>query len=80
MNDKDLITIGYDIIRDINNPDMLYFYEKLLKDNKIKYSGNKEVINENNISDIFDVKATIKDIDNKKFIYIEGGDKYEKQM
>ena len=34
----------------------------------------------NNISDIFDVKATIKDIDNKKFIYIEGGDKYEKQM
>ena len=59
-----------------------YYGDKffLLKDNKIKYSGNKEVINENNISDIFDVKATIKDIDNKKFIYIEGGDKYEKQM
>lgn len=45
----------------------------LLKDNKIKYSGDKEIINETNISDIFDVKATIKDIDNKKFIYIEGG-------
>ncbi len=52
-----------------------YYGDKffLLKDNKIKYSGDKEVINETNISDIFDVKATIKDIDNKKFIYIEGG-------
>lgn len=52
-----------------------YYGDKffLLKDNKIKYSGDKEVINEANISDIFDVKATIKDIDNKKFIYIEGG-------
>ena len=50
-----------------------YYGDKffLLKDNKIKYSGDKEVINEANISDIFDVKATIKDIDNKKFIYIE---------
>lgn len=44
MNDKDLITIGYDIIRDINNPDMLYFYEKLLKDNKINIvKNNKDV-------------------------------------
>lgn len=52
-----------------------YYGDKffLLKDNKIKYSGDKEVINETNISDIFDVKTTIKDIDNKKFIYIEGG-------
>ena len=57
-----------------------YYGDKffLLKDNKIKYSGDKEVINETNISDIFDVKATIKDIDNKKFIYIEGGKKDEK--
>lgn len=52
-----------------------YYGDKffLLKDNKIKYSGDKKIINEINISDIFDVKATIKDIDNKKFIYIEGG-------
>lgn len=52
-----------------------YYGDKffLLKDNKIKYSGDKKIINETNISDIFDVKATIKDIDNKKFIYIEGG-------
>lgn len=52
-----------------------YYGDKffLLKDNKIKYCGDKEIINETNISDIFDVKAAIKDIDNKKFIYIEGG-------
>lgn len=52
-----------------------YYGDKffLLKDNKIKYNGDKKIINETNISDIFDVKATIKDIDNKKFIYIEGG-------
>lgn len=57
-----------------------YYGDKffLLKDNKIKYSGDKEIINEETISDIFDVKATIKEIENKKFIYIEGGYDNEK--
>ena len=57
-----------------------YYGDKffLLKDNKIKYSGDKEIINEETISDIFDVKATIKEIENKKFIYIEGGHDNEK--
>ena len=44
ISNKDLITICYDIIKDINKPDMLHFYEKLLKNNKINIvKNNKDV-------------------------------------
>jgi len=44
----------------------------LLKDGIIKYCGDKDIINSENISDVFDINAKIETIHNRKFIYIEG--------
>ena len=44
----------------------------LMKEGIIKYSGNNDVLNKENIKDIFGVNVDIKNIDNRKII-IHGG-------
>jgi len=45
-----------------------YFF--LLKEKKIKYQGDKTILNNDILSDIYDIKINILDNENKKFIYI----------
>lgn len=62
-------------LHDLNQA--LYFGDKffLMKDGIVKYSGSKDIINEEVIKDIFDIDVKIMKIDGKKFIL--GGKYYE---
>lgn len=62
-------------LHDLNQA--LYFGDKffLMKDGIVKYSGSKDIINEEIIKDIFDIDVKIMEIDGKKFIL--GGKYYE---
>lgn len=46
----------------------------LLKEGKIKYQGNKEILNKENLTDIYGINVSVENIKNKKFIYVGGGE------
>lgn len=64
---------GISVLIAIHNINMASSYGDkffMLKDSKIKYSGDINALNEETLSDIFDINVSIKNIDGKKFFYI----------
>lgn len=71
----DVLVSIHDLNLALNFGDVFYF----LKDGRIKYAGGKESMNEDVISDVYNIKVSVETLHNRKFITM-GGKKNEEQF
>lgn len=70
---KKIANKGVSVLISIHDLNLAFTFGEtfyLLKEGKIIHQGGKEILNEENLKETYDINLSIKEIENKKFIYI----------